>query len=152
MAVAGRPATPATARRPETAAPAREIARFTSLMNAHRVSVGCRALTWSAKVAAVAQAHSADMGRRDFFDHINPDGKTPFDRLRRAGIRYSAAAENIAYGTASATRVLELWLKSPGHRANIENCRYTHHGVGLFQGRWTQVFLEKRENSVNSEQ
>jgi len=115
------------------------------MVNAHRVSVGCRVLVWSAEVAAVAQAHSADMARRDFFDHINPDGKTPFDRLRRAGIPYSAAAENIAYGTASAKRVLELWLKSAGHRANIENCRYTHHGVGLSQGRWTQVFVEKRE-------
>jgi uncharacterized protein YkwD len=127
MAVAWRPAPPA--RPAKTVAPAREIARFTSLVNAHRVSIGCRALVWSAAVAAVAQAHSADMARRDFFDHINPDGKTPFDRLRRAGIPYAAAAENVAYGTASAKRVLELWLKSSGHRANIENCRYTHRSL-----------------------
>jgi uncharacterized protein YkwD len=82
------------------------------------------------------------MGRRDFFDHIDPDGKTPLDRLRRAGIRYSAAAENIAYGTPSAKRVLELWLKSRPPRQHRELPLHPSRGR-LFQGRWTQVFIRR---------
>lgn len=89
----------------------------------------------------MAQAHSADMAARGFFSHKTPDGKSPFDRLREARITYSAAAENIAYGTRDAERVLALWLKSPPHRANIENCEYTRQGVGVEGGRWTQMLI-----------
>jgi len=83
------------------------------------------------------------MAARGFFSHKNPDGESPFDRLRKAGITYSAAAENIAYGTPDAERVLALWLKSPPHRANIENCEYTKQGVGAERGRWTQVLITR---------
>lgn len=119
-----------------------EVAEFTEAMNAHRETVGCAPLTWNAAVAAVAEAHSRDMMERGFFSHTNPDGEDPFDRLSAAGISWSGGAgENIAYGTSDGTTVLGLWLNSPGHRANIENCGYTHHGVGLVSGHWTHVFL-----------
>jgi uncharacterized protein YkwD len=120
---------------------AEEVARFAVLVNAHRLEAGCQALRWDEGVARVAQAHSADMAARGFFGHQNPDGKSPFDRLRDGGIAYSAAAENIAYGTSDAERVLALWLGSPHHRANIENCGYTRQGVGMVGGKWTQVFI-----------
>jgi uncharacterized protein YkwD len=124
-----------------SASPPAEVARFVMLVNGHRLGAGCPALRWDNRVARVAQAHSADMAARGFFAHTNPDGKSPFDRLDDAGIPFSAAAENIAAGARDAERALDLWLKSPGHRANIENCSYTHHGVGLAQGRWTEDFL-----------
>lgn len=117
------------------------VASFVDLMNDHRTSIGCPALTWSAEVAAVAQAHSADMVARDFFSHTNPDGDSPFDRLQDAGISYSAAAENIAYGYPTAEAVLDAWLGSAGHRANIENCSLTEHGVGLDGTHWTHLFI-----------
>jgi uncharacterized protein YkwD len=117
------------------------ISSFAQLMNDHRMSMGCPALEWNEEVAAVAQAHSEDMVARDFFSHTNPDGDSPFDRLQAAGIGYSAAAENIAYGYHTPEAVLDAWLGSPGHRANIENCSLTEHGVGLDGTLWTHLFI-----------
>ena len=117
------------------------VTTFVELMNAHRSSIGCPVLSWNPQVADVARAHSEDMVARDFFSHTNPDGDSPFDRLRDAGVSYSAAAENIAYGYPTAEAVLSGWLGSPGHRANIENCALTEHGVGLDGSHWTHVFI-----------
>ena len=58
------------------------------------------------------------------------------------GISYRAAGENIALTGGGASGALSLWLGSSGHRANIERCGYTHHGVGLVDSRWTHLFLE----------
>jgi len=118
-----------------------EVEAFVDLANAHRQSVGCDDLAWNAEVAAVAQAHSLDMVRRDFFAHDNPDGESPFDRLTNAGITYSRAAENIAWGYGTAASVLDGWLNSAGHRANLENCSLTQAGVGLLETRWTHLFI-----------
>jgi uncharacterized protein YkwD len=125
---------------PEEELPA-EVQDFVSLMNAHRVSVGCGPLSWNAAVAGVAQAHSEDMIARSYFAHDNPDGASPFDRLRAAGISYSGAAENIAYGYPNAAAVLDGWLNSSGHRRNIENCGLSEHGVGLEGTHWTHMFI-----------
>ena len=125
---------------PEEEIPA-ALQDFVSLMNAHRASVGCEPLAWNPGVAAVAQAHSEDMVARAYFAHDNPDGESPFDRLQAAGISYQGAAENIAYGYPTGAAVLEGWLDSPGHRANIENCGLSEHGVGLEGTHWTHVFI-----------
>lgn len=116
------------------------VAEFVAAVNTHRVGRGCGPLAWHASVAGVAQAHSADMVARGFFDHENPDGRDPFERLDAAGVAWTLAGENIAAGYATAPAVLQGWLASPGHRANIENCLYTHHGVGLAGTVWTHVF------------
>jgi uncharacterized protein YkwD len=118
-----------------------EVEAFVDIANSHRRSVGCENLSWNADVAAVAQAHSMDMVQRDFFAHDNPDGDSPFDRLTNAGIAYSSAAENIASGYGTAASVLEGWLNSAGHRANLENCGLTQAGVGLLETRWTHLFI-----------
>lgn len=115
---------------------------FVGLVNAHRLTVGCPELVWHTEAGAVALAHSADMADRGFFNHSNPDGLSPFDRIGRAGISYRAAGENIALTGGGAQSVLDLWLGSSGHRQNIERCGYTHHGVGLEANYWTHVFLE----------
>ena len=118
-----------------------EVEAFVALVNAHRVEVGCPELAWNGAVARVAQAHSEDMVDRSFFAHTNPDGKSPFDRLRDAGVDYASAAENIAYGYPTAAAVLAGWLGSPGHKANLENCALTEHGVGLRGTHWTHLFI-----------
>ncbi|MDX1396843.1 MAG: CAP domain-containing protein [Gemmatimonadota bacterium] len=120
---------------------AADVAEFVQMANAHRSSNGCGELAWNTDVAAVAQAHSQDMVDRAFFDHTNPDGESPADRLNAAGVGWSSYGENIANGYYSAPAVLSAWLGSSGHRANIENCSYTQHGVGLVEGRWTHVFI-----------
>lgn len=118
-----------------------KVVSFVEQMNAHRASVGCAPLAWNQGVADVAQGHSQDMVDRDFFSHENPDGASPFDRLRSAGIDFSRAAENIAYGYPTAEDVLAAWLDSAGHRANIDNCELTEHGVGLVGTHWTHLFI-----------
>lgn len=117
-----------------------EVGVFAQLVNEHRASVGCGGLAWNPEVAAVAQAHSEDMVERGFFGHTNPEGDTPADRLREAGLDYQLMAENIATGYWTGADVLAGWLESPAHRANIENCDFTEHGAGLQGKTWTHVF------------
>lgn len=118
-----------------------EIEAFVQLVNDHRTSLGCERLTWAPVVARVAADHSEDMVDRSYFNHVNPDGDNPFDRLRDADVHFSRAAENIAAGQTSAQQVLGDWLNSSGHRTNIENCAYTQHGIGLVDYHWTHVFV-----------
>lgn len=117
------------------------IEEFTGLMNAHRESVGCQPLAARADLAAVAQGHSVDMNDREYFSHTDPSGMSPFDRMALANISFSAAGENIARVQGSGAEVLDAWLNSPGHRANIENCAFKQHGVGLENGYWTHMFM-----------
>lgn len=115
--------------------------RLAELANVVRQEAGCDTLEWYEDAAEVARRHSADMEARQFFSHVNPDGLNPFDRLAEAGIHYKAAAENILHGEATASRALGLWLESPGHRENLVNCDFTHHGVGRVDSYWTHIFL-----------
>ena len=71
------------------------------------------------RVVAIASAHSADMDSRNFFSHINPDGKGPFQRLQGSNVAFSAVAENIALGPKTGQEAYDTWLRSPGHRRNI---------------------------------
>ena len=113
-----------------------------ALVNAERAAAGCGALSADSGLASVARAHSADMRDRGFFDHVNPDGLDPFERAERAGV--SARAENLAWGQQDAAEVMQSWMTSPGHRANILDCSLTRLGVGVAQGSggpwWTQLF------------
>lgn len=83
------------------------------------------------------------MAARGFFDHTDPDGATPWDRAAKAGIA-GLGGENIARGQADAAAVMEAWMNSPGHRANILNCDFKTLGVGVHLGSggpwWTQDF------------
>jgi len=120
-----------------------EVIQLVDLVNDHRSGEGCDPLTWHAGAAAVATAHSTDMRDRDFFSHTNPDGESPFDRMDAAGVEWNGmAGENIAYGTGSGSQAFNMWINSAGHRANIEKWSFTHHGVGLVDGRWTHLFLQ----------
>ncbi|HEX2072496.1 MAG TPA: CAP domain-containing protein [Geodermatophilus sp.] len=114
-----------------------------ALVNEVRAAAGCEPLVADEGLAAVARAHSADMRDRDFFDHTNPDGLSPFDRAENAGIT-SARAENIARGQSDAAAVMADWMDSPGHRANIVDCELRTLGVGVARGDgstwWTQLF------------
>jgi uncharacterized protein YkwD len=87
------------------------------------------------------------MVRREFFGHINPDGESPFDRMRRGGIQWGGpAAENLAQSQGDAGQVLQLWLDSEGHRAKLNDCRYGFHAIGVSEGRWTHLFFGELDN------
>jgi uncharacterized protein YkwD len=121
-----------------------EALEFQKKVNEHRVTKNCKALTELPALNRNAQNHSQDMKNRSFFSHNNPDGKTPFDRMRDDGIGYRSAGENIAMGQSTGSAVLTAWLNSSGHRANIENCNFTHHGIGYVSDGhyWTHVFAQ----------
>jgi uncharacterized protein YkwD len=138
---------PAPATPPRAAPPAGGSTRSTDetqevarMVNAHRARIGCPPLQWDAVAARAAQSHSEDMQRRRYFAHVSPDGGNVGSRLTQAGVRWRAVAENIASGQPTAVIVVRGWLSSAGHRANIENCVYTRHGVGKAGGLWTHVF------------
>ncbi|MFD4126432.1 CAP domain-containing protein [Streptomyces globisporus] len=114
-----------------------------ALVNQERAKVGCSPLTTSAPLTSLAQNFSEDMAARGFFDHTDPDGDTPWDRAAQAGVQ-GLAAENIARGQADAQAVMEGWMNSEGHRANILNCDYKTIGIGIHEGSggpwWVQNF------------
>jgi uncharacterized protein YkwD len=117
---------------------------FVQLLNEQRGKAGCRLLQWHDGAAGVAVAHSADMQRRNYFSHDTPEGLGPFDRLRAAGVGYAAAAENIGQGPRTGAEALTLWMNSAGHRRNMLNCTYTHHGVAMAGQYWTHVLIAPR--------
>ncbi|MFF3640717.1 CAP domain-containing protein [Streptomyces sp. NPDC002564] len=114
-----------------------------TLVNQERATAGCRPLRADARLAKLAGDFSADMAKRDFFDHTDPDGATPWDRAEKAGIP-NLGGENIARGQADAKAVMDAWMNSSGHRANILNCEYKTLGVGAHFATggpwWTQDF------------
>lgn len=113
------------------------------LTNVQRALHGCSALHVDTRLVTAAREHSKDMRVRHYFDHNTPDGETPWDRIKADG--YSRpGAENIAMGYATAKAVLDGWMNSPGHRANILNCSLKAIGIGVEYGSggpwWTQDF------------
>lgn len=129
---------------PATSAEMEAARELAVRVNRHRASIGCTSLVWYENVATVAQRHSEDMVARRFFAHTNPDGESLFDRLKAADIAYRSAGENLAAGQATTGQVLGAWLASPGHRANVEDCTFTHQGVGLHERHWTHLVLTPR--------
>ncbi|MET7360789.1 CAP domain-containing protein [Streptomyces sp. NPDC005562] len=122
---------------------AKAEAEVITLVNQERATAGCRPVQADDRLAELAGDFSADMAARDFFDHTDPDGATPWDRAEKAGID-NLGGENIARGQADARAVMDSWMNSPGHRANILNCDYKTLGVGAHFAPggpwWTQDF------------
>ncbi|MCM1947765.1 CAP domain-containing protein [Streptomyces sp. G2] len=113
------------------------------LVNVERGKVGCSPIRPSEDLARLAGAFSADMAARNFFDHTDPDGASPWTRAQAAGVS-GLGGENIARGQVDATAVMVSWMNSDGHRANILNCDFTTLGVGVHFADggpwWTQDF------------
>jgi uncharacterized protein YkwD len=107
----------------------RQVLRLTNL---ERRRVGLNPLRLHPKLGRAAQAHSRDMGVNDFFSHTGSNGSSLGDRVRQVGYRYSYAAENIAAGSPNPQQVVNLWMNSPGHRANILAPRLKHIGIGYY--------------------
>jgi uncharacterized protein YkwD len=116
------------------------VIRYT---NIHRAKHGCAPVSRHTSLMATAQRHSWDMAKRGYFSHVSPGGSTFTARARYAGYRF-ASGENIAWGYRTPAGVVNDWMKSPGHRANILNCASKRIGVGVsYRGGvpyWTQVF------------
>lgn len=115
------------------------------LVNQERSKQGLKALVLDQKLNQVAQIKAEDMKKNNYFDHNSPTLGSPFDLMRNNGVSYRTAGENIAAGQQSAQAVMESWMNSSGHRANILNGNYTKLGVGFCTGGrygtyWVQEF------------
>jgi len=111
------------------------------LVNIQRANHGLQLLEWDNRLATIARAHSVDMATRGFFAHTCPSGITMGARIQNANISFRWAAENIAWGHRTPQAVVDGWMDSPGHRANILNPNLTHLGVGFHDYYWTQKFI-----------
>jgi uncharacterized protein YkwD/uncharacterized membrane protein required for colicin V production len=99
------------------------------LLNAERRRRGLPPLHVEERLRQLARQHSRDMLARGYFAHDDPEGHSPFDRMRAAGISFLAAGENLAFAPTVAVAHTGL-MNSPGHRANILNPAYHHVGIG----------------------
>lgn len=115
------------------------------LVNEIRAENGLKALTYDWELSRVARYKSQDMKDNKYFSHTSPVYGSPFQMMKSFGISYRSAGENIAKGYATPQAVVNAWMNSSGHRANILNSSFTHIGVGyVADGRyWTQMFISK---------
>jgi len=117
--------------------------KILDLVNAERSKNGLSGLAMESHLQTAAQRHAEDMKNRNFFDHVNPDGKSPTDRIRAAGYPMNGAwstGENIAKGQTTAEQVMKDWMNSPGHRANILSKNFKEIGIGYIGNYWVQNF------------
>jgi uncharacterized YkwD family protein len=115
------------------------------LTNKERAKYALPPLKVDLALSKVAREKSRDMAVNHYFSHNSPTYGSPFEMMRKFGISYTAAGENIAKGQRTPQEVVAAWMNSAGHRANILNKNYTHIGVGFEENGyiWTQQFIRK---------
>ncbi|MFD0671124.1 CAP domain-containing protein [Cohnella sp. GCM10027633] len=119
-----------------------------ALTNDERAKAGLQPCAGTdANLNRSAKAKSEDMAATNYFAHDSPTYGDPFAMMRNFGVQFSSAGENIAMGQPTPQAVVEAWMNSPGHRANILKGEFTHLGVGYIvkDGKpyWTQQFIGK---------
>lgn len=110
------------------------------LLNADRKANGLPALQADSRITTLARNYAQDMINRNYFSHYNPEGQSPFDRLKQAGISYSAAGENIGVNQ-SIEKAETAFMNSSGHRANILNSAYTKVGIGVASDKSGNIYI-----------
>ena len=116
------------------------------LVNKERAAAGLSALKINTKLSSVAEKKAEDLRDKNYFSHTSPTYGSPFDMMKQFGITYTAAGENIAKGQKTPSAVMNGWMNSEGHRANIMNSNYTEIGVGYVTDSngntyWVQMFI-----------
>ncbi|MGC4950848.1 sigma-70 family RNA polymerase sigma factor [Streptomyces sp. DT224] len=138
------PAATRPAPAPSAPSPPSDAEQVLALVNTERAKEGCSPVTGNDELTTAAQRHSEDMAARDYFSHTSQDGSGPGERITAAGYRWSTYGENIAKGQRTPADVMNSWMNSPGHRANILNCSFKELGVGIQDSPggivWTQDF------------
>ncbi|MGH4138442.1 CAP domain-containing protein [Clostridium sp.] len=118
------------------------------LVNQERSKLGLAPLKANSALSNVARTKSEDMRDNNYFSHTSPTYGSPFDMMKKFGITYTAAGENIAMGQPTAASVMNGWMNSPGHKANILSANFTEIGVGVAKDAsgtiyWTEQFIGK---------
>lgn len=128
-----RAGTPARPERPATSDEGLELA-IVAEMNARRAAYGLGPLALEPRLSSAAGDRAEDMFARRYFDHAGPDGRSPFLTVTANGYRYRTVGENLAVGYRGARAVVDGWMRSPGHRANILGRDYRDVGIALHEG------------------
>lgn len=117
--------------------------KVVDIVNEIRVKNGLSALKLNVKLSEVARMKSQDMKDKGYFSHNSPTYGSPFDMMKQFGISYRTAGENIAMGQQTPEIVVNAWMNSEGHRANILNASFKEIGVGYVSdgNYWTQMFI-----------
>lgn len=118
-------------------------AEVVALVNAERAKQNLPALGTFGTLTAAAEIRAPELVK--LFEHTRPDGTACFTALDEAGVNYYMAGENIAAGSSTAAGVMEMWMNSPGHKANILHKSFTHIGVACVKSGssyyWVQMFV-----------
>ncbi len=113
-----------------------------TLVNQERAKAGLSPLAaTNATLTKMALDKAKDMYNNGYFDHNSPTYGSPFDMMKKYGINYRYAGENIAKGQRTPQEVMNAWMNSPGHRANILGANFTTIGVAYYNGVWVQEFI-----------
>jgi uncharacterized YkwD family protein len=135
--VVTQPKAPAQQAAPSVSQFAQQVA---NLVNQERAKAGLKPLTMDSALSKVAMDKAVDMYQNHYFSHTSPTYGSPFDMMKRYGITFRTAGENIAMGQRSPQEVMQQWMNSQGHRANILNPNFSKIGVAYYNGYWVQEF------------
>ncbi len=140
-APAAKPVQPAPAKQEQTQAVDKFASEVAALVNQERAKAGLKPLRFDANLSKMALDKAKDMDNLNYFDHTSPTYGSPFDMMKSYGISYSYAGENIAMGQRTPQEVMNGWMNSQGHRANILNPNFDTIGVAYHNGYWVQEFI-----------
>ena len=112
------------------------------LVNAERAKAGCGKVSVDDNLMLAAQRHIQDQADHQNMSHTGSDGSDAGDRIERVGYSWRTYGENVAWTQKTPAAVMDAWMNSSGHRANIMNPSVRHLGVGVYQNHWTQVFTD----------
>lgn len=141
------PTTSTTPTEPETSAPSQSESSFATrvieLVNEERAKEGLKPLTYDATIEQAALVRAKEI--QTSFSHTRPNGSSFVTAMKEAGVTYRTAGENIAWGQKTPEQVVEAWMNSASHRANIMNANYGRIGVGHLTNAkgtsyWVQLF------------
>ncbi|WP_169084823.1 CAP domain-containing protein [Paenibacillus sp. PL91] len=110
------------------------------IVNAERSKAGLSSLSMDSNLSKMAMVKAQDMINNQYFDHNSPTYGSPFDMMKKFQITYNAAGENIAKGQPTPEQVMNDWMNSEGHRANILSGSFSKIGIAYFKGAWVQEF------------
>lgn len=126
--------------------PSADERELVALTNQQRTEHGLKALTYNAKLHDAAEAKAKDILNKGYFEHVSPQGKTPWMFIDEAGYNYTKAGENLAIDFTTVEGPIPAWMASPGHRANILKPEYKEIGIaeatGMYNGRETTVVVQ----------
>ena len=112
-----------------------------NLTNSERTAQGVSALSQNSNLVSAATAKAQHMCTYDYWAHIAPDGTTGWDFMASSGYRFAMAGENLARGYSTDSAVVQAWMASPGHRANLLSSDFTEIGVGMATCRGAEIVV-----------